>query len=129
MTESRKITDAVAQTYRYTCEDSSANAGDCLTRAIRAFREAAEFDEEGDRLCALLMDVDSLLNDFNREVSAYLDELTFDEGEFYETERRLDLINGLKAKYGRTIEEISHIANFRKKNWKNYINMKKIYRN
>ena len=63
MTESRKITDAVAQTYRYTCEDSSANAGDCLTRAIRAFREAAEFDEEGDRLCALLMDVDSLLND------------------------------------------------------------------
>ena len=50
MTESRKITDAVAQTYRYTCEDSSANAGDCLTRAIRAFREAAEFDEEGDRL-------------------------------------------------------------------------------
>ena len=53
MTESRKITDAVAQTYRYTCEDSSANAGDCLTRAIRAFREAAEFDEEGDRLCAL----------------------------------------------------------------------------
>ena len=106
MTESRKITDAVAQTYRYTCEDSSANAGDCLTRAIRAFREAAEFDEEGDRLCALLMDVDSLLNDFNRELSAYLDELTFDEGEFYETERRLDLINGLKAKYGRTIEEI-----------------------
>ena len=35
-----------------------------------------------------------------------MDELTFDEGEFYETERRLDLINGLKAKYGRTIEEI-----------------------
>ena len=31
---------------------------------------------------------------------------SFDEGEFYETERRLDLINGLKAKYGRTIEEI-----------------------
>ena len=48
----------------------------------------------------------SLLNDFNRELSTYLDELTFDEGEFYETERRLDLINGLKAKYGRTIEEI-----------------------
>ena len=46
--------------------------------------------------------------------------LTFDEGEFYETERRLDLINGLKAKYGRTIEDIfSYQQNFRKKNWKN----------
>lgn len=37
MTESRKITDAVAQTYRYTCEDSSANAGDCLTRRYVRF--------------------------------------------------------------------------------------------
>ena len=106
MTESRKITDAVAQTYRYTCEDSSANAGDCLTRAIRAFREAAEFDEEGDRLCALLMDVDSLLNDFNRELSEYASKFEFSEEEFKETEERLNLINHLKSKYGKTTEHI-----------------------
>ena len=61
-------------------------------------------------LAETLTSVDGLLNDFNRELSAYLDELTFDEGEFYETERRLDLINGLKAKYGRTIEEIFSIS-------------------
>ena len=106
MTESRKITDAVAQTYRYTCEDSSANAGDCLTRAIRAFREAAEFDEEGDRLCALLMDVDSLLNDFNRELSAYASKFEFSEEEFKETEERLNLINHLKAKYGSSVSDV-----------------------
>ena len=106
MTESRKITDAVAQTYRYTCEDSSANAGDCLTRAIRAFREAAEFDEEGDRLCALLMDVDSLLNDFNRELSEYASKFEFSEEEFKETEERLNLINHLKAKYGRSVSDV-----------------------
>ena len=105
MTESRKITDAVAQTYRYTCEDSSANAGDCLTRAIRAFREAAEFDEEGDRLCALLMDVDSLLNDFNRELSEYASKFEFSEEEFKETEERLNLINHLKAKYGSSVSD------------------------
>jgi DNA repair protein RecN len=106
MTESRKITDAVAQTYRYTCEDSSANAGDCLTRAIRAFREAAEFDEEGDRLCALLMDVDSLLNDFNRELSEYASKFEFLEEEFKETEERLNLINHLKAKYGSSVSDV-----------------------
>ena len=106
MTESRKITDAVAQTYRYTCEDSSANAGDCLTRAIRAFREAAEFDEEGDRLCALLMDVDSLLNDFNRELSEYASKFEFSEEEFKETEERLNLINHLKAKYGSSVSVV-----------------------
>lgn len=106
MTESRKITDAVAQTYRYTCEDSSTNAGDCLTRAIRAFREAAEFDEEGDRLCALLMDVDSLLNDFNRELSEYASKFEFSEEEFKETEERLNLINHLKAKYGSSVSDV-----------------------
>lgn len=106
MTESRKIADAVAQTYRYTCEDSSANAGDCLTRAIRAFREAAEFDEEGDRLCALLMDVDSLLNDFNRELSEYASKFEFSEEEFKETEERLNLINHLKAKYGSSVSDV-----------------------
>ena len=106
MTESRKITDAVAQTYRYTCEDSSANAGDCLTRAIRAFREAAEFDEEGERLCALLMDVDSLLNDFNRELSEYASKFEFSEEEFKETEERLNLINHLKAKYGSSVSDV-----------------------
>ena len=100
MTESRKITDAVAQTYRYTCEDSSANAGDCLTRAIRAF------DEEGDRLCALLMDVDSLLNDFNRELSEYASKFEFSEEEFKETEERLNLINHLKAKYGSSVSDV-----------------------
>ena len=30
---------------------------------------------------------------------------------FYETEKRLDQINGLKAKYGRTIEEILEYQN------------------
>ena len=48
-----------------------------------------------------------LLNDFNREISAYLSELTFSEEEYYETEKRLDEINRLKAKYGKTMEEIT----------------------
>lgn len=35
-----------------------------------------------------------------------MDDMTFDESVFYETEHRLDLLNGLKAKYGQRIEEI-----------------------
>lgn len=35
-----------------------------------------------------------------------MEDMTFDESVFYETERRLDLINGLKAKYGQSIELI-----------------------
>ena len=35
-----------------------------------------------------------------------MDERTVDEEVCYETERRLDLLNGLKAKYGQSIGEI-----------------------
>ena len=53
-----------------------------------------------------LMDVDSLLNDFNQEISGYADELDVDEETLEKTEERLDLINHLKTKYGDTIEKI-----------------------
>ena len=52
------------------------------------------------------MEVDSLLNDFNRELSDYSKECEFSEEELYETENRLNAINHLKVKYGNTIEEI-----------------------
>lgn len=48
----------------------------------------------------------SLLNDFNREISGYADELDVDEETLKKTEERLDLINHLKTKYGDTIEKI-----------------------
>ena len=57
------------------------------------------------------MQIDGLLNDFNRELSSYVEDLSFDDETFYETEKRLDQINGLKAKYGRTIEEILEYQN------------------
>ena len=58
------------------------------------------------RLCALLMDVDSLLNDFNRELSEYASKFEFSEEEFKETEERLNLINHLKAKYGSSVSDV-----------------------
>lgn len=106
MTESRKITEAVGETYRYTCEESGGNASDCLSRAIRAFQEVAEFDETGAQLYSQLLDADSLLNDFNRELSEYAKSFDFSEEEFRETEDRLNLLNHLKAKYGNTVTDI-----------------------
>lgn len=106
MTESRKITEAVGETYRYTCEDAGGNASDCLSRAIRAFSEVSEFDETGAQLYSQLLDADSLLNDFNRELSEYAKSFEFSEEQFKETEDRLNLINHLKAKYGNSVSDI-----------------------
>ena len=106
MTESRKVTEAIAGIYQYTAEDSSANASDCLSRAIRAFQEISDFDDSASQLYSQLLDADSLLNDFNRELSEYAKSFEFSEEEFNETEERLNLINHLKAKYGKTVSDI-----------------------
>lgn len=106
MTESRRVTESVAETYQYTGEDARGNASDFLSRAIRSMQEAAEFDETGGRLYGQLIEIDSLLNDFNRELSEYAKSFEFSDEEFQETETRLNLINHLKAKYGKTISEI-----------------------
>ena len=81
-------------------------AGDAAGTAVRELSKVTEYDPQLEIMSQSLQEIDSLLNDFNREISSYVEDLSFDDETFYETERRLDLINGLKAKYGRTIEEI-----------------------
>ena len=46
------------------------------------------------------------MGDFNRGLSDYMDQFTFDEQELRRIEERLDLINRFKTKYGNTIEKI-----------------------
>lgn len=110
MTQSKDLTSAVAETYQYTSEDDRNNASDLLSRAIRSLQEVEQFDEKGSALYGQLVEIDSLLNDFNRELAEYAKSFEFSEEDFYETEGRLNEINRLKAKYGNTVQEILEYA-------------------
>ena len=81
-------------------------AADMTGNALKEFSRIADYDKDLAPLQEALMEIDSLLSDFCRDLSSYMDSLTFDEETFFETEKRLDLINSLKAKYGQTIHEI-----------------------
>ena len=105
MTNSKKIADSVNEAYLYTSEGGG-NASEALSRAIRALSEASEYDDRAAQLYGQLVEVDSLLNDFNRELADYSKTCEFSDEEFYETENRLNEINHLKTKYGDTIEKI-----------------------
>ena len=106
MTKSRNIKEGVEEAHQYTSEDAQHNASDLLSRAIRSLSKAADCDEKGEQLYSQLLEIDSLLNDFNRELSDYAKSLEFSEEDFAETENRLNLVNHLKVKYGSTIPEI-----------------------
>lgn len=106
MLDGKKITEGISEAYQYTSEDASGNCSEYLSRAIRALQEAAECDEQGESLYNQLVEIDSLLNDFNRELSDYAKTFDFSEEDFYDTETRLNEVNHLKAKYGNSVAEV-----------------------
>ena len=81
-------------------------AGEAVGEALRELSRVTEYDEQLESLSQTLGEVDGLLNDFNRELSSYMDDMTFDEAAFQETQERLDLIRSLETKYGKTIPEV-----------------------
>jgi len=96
---SRRIVESLSEAYQAVNEDA-------VARALLAVEKAAEYDEGISGIRDQLYDVDALMSDLNREISSYMEEMTFDEAAFRETEERLDLIRGLENKYGDTIEKV-----------------------
>lgn len=102
----KKIVENIQEVHELTGYESGQGAGEQIGRALRAIVSVEEYDPEIGGLSSMLADIDNLLNDFNREVSTYLSDLTFSEEDFIKTESRLDEINRLKAKYGNTLEQV-----------------------
>ncbi|MCM1124714.1 MAG: DNA repair protein RecN [Eubacterium sp.] len=105
LVNAQKIKEAVAAAHTL-CGYEENGSGDAVGRALREIRSVSAYDEQLKELENQLLDIDSLLNDYNRAVADYLSGLEFDGGLFDSTEKRLNQINHLKSKYGNTIEEI-----------------------
>ncbi len=106
MTNGRKIKESVSFVYRLTGYDEEESAGENIGRALKEIRNISSYDEALSGMEEQLQDIDGILNDFNRTVKDYLEDLEFDEEDFVHTESRLNLINHLKSKYGNNIKEI-----------------------
>ena len=104
MANNRKIMEAAGSAYEMT--GGSGSATEQLGRALKELQTVAEYDPKLEGLCVQLGEVDSLLNDFNRELSGYISEEEFEEEVFYEVEKRLDEVNHLKDKFGGSMEAV-----------------------
>lgn len=106
MTNSKKITENLSESYRCTGSDFESSAGGNISRALRFLKNVSSYDRQLEVLEEQLTEIDNLLSDYNRDVSAYLSECEFDEEDFAVVEQRLNLINRLKEKYGSSIEAV-----------------------
>ena len=101
----RKIMDAAEMAYQ-ACAGHGENASDLISRGLRELTSVASYDKELDNLLSQLYDLESLMHDFSHELGAYISNNNFDEEMFYQIEKRLNIINHLKSKYGRSIDII-----------------------
>ena len=105
MNNSKRIVDLVSGAHRITGYDSE-GAGSLIGRALPMIRQASSIDDDAKDLELILNDIDGLLNDFNRSIADYEMSLDFSDEDYKNTEDRLNLINSLKNKYGKSIKEI-----------------------
>ncbi len=98
MVNSRKIKEAVYSACHMTGYGEGESAGEYIGRALRELKSVSSYDSVLEELEGQLQDIDNLVGD--------LDGLEFDGEDFARTEERLNLVNHLKSKYGKNIEEV-----------------------
>ena len=106
LSNAQKIMEALSVVQQLTDGDGERDASSQISRASGELSAVASYDEELMQLQSTLSDAESMLSDFTRALSGYIDAFSYDEQEFSEVSERLDLINHLKMKYGRKIEDI-----------------------
>lgn len=105
MVNSKKITENLSESYQYT-GDFEGGAGSAIGRALRALRSVSGYDKRLEEMEGQLAEIENLLSDYNHEVAQYMDECEFDGEDFASVEERLNILNRLKDKYGKTIEAV-----------------------
>lgn len=98
----KNITEGLSKAYQYVQQTGY----DSIDRALRELIGISEYDGELQSMSESLETVSDMITDFIRSARGYLEENMFSEEEFRQLEDRLNTINHLKAKYGRTIEDV-----------------------
>lgn len=101
----RKIMEAVGYA-KEAVDGQGESASELIGRALREISSVSSYDKQVADLENQLVEIENLMHDFNHELASYISEADFDEETFYQIEKRLDVINHMKSKYGNSIEAI-----------------------
>ena len=100
-----RLLEAAGEADRLLCTDSD-SAADLVGRTLRQMGRVLSYDAKLDDIYREIEQVEQQLRDIGAGLADYVDDLDSDAGELAETEERLNLLNRLKAKYGKTVEDI-----------------------
>lgn len=113
MENSGKVKEGLVRVLQLLKEEDS-SCENSLNRALREMTHLSTLDDDMAELEERMTEVDSLLRDLSRDLNLALEADDFDEREFVRVRERVDLINHLQIKYGKSIEQILNYAEERK---------------
>lgn len=106
LSHAKALAGGVAGALSATADGAGETADSLLNTAIRSLSKVSGFDSEAEDLLTQAEEIASLLSEFNRSAGQYLENLSDSEEAYAEVSERLDLLNRLKSKYGKTMEEV-----------------------
>ena len=104
LSNAQKILETASEVEALTGSDSGALMN--LSRSSGLLARVSDLDDELQDLSTMLSQMEDLCSDFSRSLNSFIDDFQYDERELDEISQRLDLINRLKTKYGRTVRDI-----------------------
>lgn len=106
LSNAKTIAEGLNNVYDMMSYQISDSASDIIGRSVKQLMKLLDYDKSLSGLYNQIMDIETLVNDFNRDLSEYTADMNNQDDDLSMTEARLDLINHLKSKYGRSIEDI-----------------------
>lgn len=105
LSNANTIAESLGNVYQITASGNEA-VSECIGRAVRYISRLEDLDLDIKNMSDELSQIEDLLNSFNRELSSYIDGLSYETEELIQVEERLSFIYNLKARYGNSVEEI-----------------------
>lgn len=105
LSNAEKITAGIGECYDM-MDGENNSIRERIGRAVKGMGELLSYDEKIEEFYQAFSDIESLCTDLTRELAGYMEDMAFDGERFEYIEKRLDFINRLKLKYGKTIKEI-----------------------
>lgn len=106
LSHAKALAGGVAGALSVTADGAGETADSLINTAIRSLSKVSMHDAEAEELLSRAEEISALLSDFNRTAESYLESLSDSEEEYSIVSERLDLLNRLKSKYGKTMEEV-----------------------
>ena len=104
LSNAQRIIETASEAEQLTGSDNGALMN--LSRASGLLGRISSLDPGLEEMSSTLVQLEDMCMDFSRTLNSFIDNFSYDERELAGIVNRLDLINHLKAKYGKTIPEI-----------------------